>query len=453
MMSESNNSRRDFLKTTGAVAAATGVLSAAKPVHAAAEGTIQVALVGCGGRGTGAAANALSVPDENVKLVAMGDVFEHRQKASYESLVRKFPKTVDVSDDHKFLGFDAYKKAMDCLNPGDVVILTTPPAFRWLHFGYAIEKGLNVFMEKPVTVDGPGSRKMFDLAEKATEKNLKVAVGLMCRHCDARNELFDRIQNGEIGEVNMLRAYRMAGPTGYAAVPPKPEGISDLMYQIKNFHGFLWLSGGAVSDFLIHNIDEMCWMKDAWPVSAKASGGRHYRGDNIDQNFDSYAIEYTFEDGTKAFMNGRTIPGCHNEFASYAQGSKGIAVISQSGHAPSKARIYKGHAMNKENLAWDWGKPEPNPYQLEWNHYLDAIRNDLDYNEAPRGTMASLVTSMGRLAAHTGQEVTVDDMLNHEADFGEGIENLTLDGDSVLTPFDDGKYPVPQPGLNPDFEY
>ena len=334
MMSESNNSRRDFLKTTGAVAAATGVLSAVKPVHAAAEGTIQVALVGCGGRGTGAAANALSVPDENVKLVAMGDVFEHRQKASYESLVRKFPKTVDVSDDHKFLGFDAYKKAMDCLNPGDVVILTTPPAFRWLHFGYAIEKGLNVFMEKPVTVDGPGSRKMFDLAEKATEKNLKVAVGLMCRHCDARNELFDRIQNGEIGEVNMLRSYRMAGPTGYAAVPPKPEGISDLMYQIKNFHGFLWLSGGAVSDFLIHNIDEMCWMKDAWPVSAKASGGRHYRGDNIDQNFDSYAIEYTFEDGTKAFMNGRTIPGCHNEFASYAQGSKGIAVISQSGHAP-----------------------------------------------------------------------------------------------------------------------
>ena len=251
----------------------------------------------------------------------------------------------------------------------------------------------------------------------------------------------------------MLRAYRMAGPTGYAAVPPKPEGISDLMYQIKNFHGFLWLSGGAVSDFLIHNIDEMCWMKDAWPVSAKASGGRHYRGDNIDQNLDSYAIEYTFEDGAKAFMNGRTIPGCHNEFASYAQGSKGIAVISQSGHAPSKARIYNGHAMNKENLAWDWGKPEPNPYQLEWNHYLDAIRNDLEYNEAPRGTMASLITSMGRLAAHTGQEVTVDDMLNHEADFGEGIENLTLDGDSVLSPFEDGKYPVPQPGLNPDFEY
>ena len=139
MMSESNNSRRDFLKTTGAVAAATGVLSAVKPVHAAAEGTIQIALVGCGGRGTGAAVNALSVPDENVKLVAMGDVFEHRQKASYESLVRKFPKTVEVSEDHKFLGFDAYKKAMDCLNPGDVVILTTPPAFRRLHFGSAID--------------------------------------------------------------------------------------------------------------------------------------------------------------------------------------------------------------------------------------------------------------------------------------------------------------------------
>jgi predicted dehydrogenase len=308
-------------------------------------------------------------------------------------------------------------------------------------------------MEKPVTVDGPGSKRMFALAEKSVEKGMKVGVGLMCRHCDARGELFQRVRNGEIGDITMMRAYRMAGPTGYAAVAPKPEGISDLMYQIKNFHGFLWLSGGAVSDFLIHNIDECCWIKDAWPIEAKAAGGRHYRGDNIDQNFDNYSIEYTFEDGAKLLMNGRTMPGCHKEFASYAHGTKGSAVISQSGHAPSKARIFKGHVMTKENIVWDWGKPEPNPYQLEWNHLIHAIRNDEDYNEAQRGTMASLVTSMGRMAAHTGQTMTIEDMLACDHDFGEGLADLTLDGDSLLQPAEDGTYDIPQPGLNPDYEY
>ena len=128
----------------------------------------------------------------------------------------------------------------------------------------------------------------------------------MCRHCKARQELFDRIQNGEIGDITMLRAYRMAGPTGSAETGPKTNDMSDLMYQISRFHAFLWLSGGAVSDFLIHNIDESCWMKNAWPVRAQASGGRHYRGDNIDQNFDTYSIEYTFEDGTKLFVDGRS---------------------------------------------------------------------------------------------------------------------------------------------------
>ena len=164
---------------------------------------------------------------------------------------------------------------MDCLNPGDIVILTTPPAFRWLHFSYAIERGLNVFMEKPVTIDAPTTLRMLELGKKAQEKNLKVGVGLMCRHCKARGELADRIHNGEIGDVLTLRAYRMAGPTGSAAVGPAPEGTNELEWQIRNFHGFLWLSGGAVSDFLIHNIDEGCWAKGAWPVSAQASGGRH----------------------------------------------------------------------------------------------------------------------------------------------------------------------------------
>src|SRR5262249_10692720 len=149
-------------------------------------------------------------------------------------------------------------------------------------FKYAIEKGLNVFMEKPVTVDGPSTRKMLALAEEAKKKNLKVGVGLMCRHCPARRELFDRIKNGEMGDIVLLRAYRMHPPLGSAFVKPKPPEFEELMYQIKNFHGFLWASGGCYSDFLIHNIDECCWMKDAWPVEAKGLGGRHYRLDLSD---------------------------------------------------------------------------------------------------------------------------------------------------------------------------
>ncbi len=451
-------SRRSFLKTTGAAAATTSLLSTAVSARAYADekNTVQLALVGCGGRGTGAATNALSVDNGPIKLVAMADVFESNLNNSHGNLAKQFPESdkLEVPDEQKFIGFDGYKKAMDCLKPGDVVILTTPCAFRWLHYGYAIERGLNVFMEKPVTADAPSTRKMLALNEKALEKNLKVAVGLMCRHCDARRELWERIQDGEIGDINFMRAYRMAGPTGSAAAPPKPEGISDLMYQIKHFHGFLWLSGGAVSDFLIHNIDESCWMKNAWPVEAKASGGRHYRGENIDQNFDTYSIEYTFEDGAKLFVNGRTIPGCHQEFASYAHGTKGMAVISSSSHWPSKARIYSGQSPDKQNLAWEYPQPEKhNPYQAEWEHLIDAIRNDVAYNEVERGCMASIVTSMGRMAAHTGQVMTLDQMMKLDHDFAPGIEDLTLESESPLQPKADGTYPIPYPGLVKNREY
>ncbi|MFP6575074.1 MAG: Gfo/Idh/MocA family oxidoreductase, partial [Pirellulaceae bacterium] len=407
----------------------------------------------CGGRGTGAAANALSVPNESIQLVAMADVFDSRLKSSYENLNRKFAEQMDVPAERKFVSFDGYKSAMDCLKPGDVVIMTTPCAFRGLHFTYAIEKGLNVFMEKPLTVDGPGSRLMFKLGEESVKKNLKVGVGLMCRHCQARQELYDRIQSGEIGDITLLRAYRMAGPTGSAAVGPKPENISELLYQIRNFHGFLWASGGAVSDFLIHNIDESCWMKNDWPVQAKASGGRHYRGDHVDQNFDSYSIEYTFGDGTKLLVTGRTIPGCHQEFASYAHGTKGSAVISSRAHTPAKPRIYSGHNFSKQDLTWAFPGPEPNPYQVEWNDLIAAIRNDEAYNEVERGTKASLVTSMGRMAAHTGQLITYDEMLNHEHEFAPNLDKLTLAAAAPLPSGDSGKYPIPLPGINANREY
>ncbi len=453
---QNSTSRRGFLTTTGQVAAVSALAGVSIPsVHAAESNTINIALVGCGGRGTGAANNALASTGGPVKLVAMADVFKDKLDDSYDQLNGgPHAKFVDVPGERKFVGFDAYQKAMDVLKPGDVVIMATPPAFRWVHFSYAIQKGLHVFMEKPVTVDGPTTKRMIALGEEAKKKNLKVGVGLMCRHCEARGELFSRIKDGQLGDLLMLRAYRQTSPVGTALTPPKPKDISELDYQIRKFHGFLWASGGCYSDFLIHNIDEACWMKDAWPVKAQASGGRHYRGDYIDQNFDTYSVEYTFDDGTKFFLEGRNEPGCHQEFATYVHGTKGSAVVSANSHTPARTRIYKGQKFVKNDIVWAYPQPEPNPYQLEWDHLLHAIRKDLMYNEVKRGAEASLVTSMGRMAAHTGQVITFEDMLNCSHEFAPDVDKLTAKGPAPLqVDKTTGKYPVPQPGILRDREY
>jgi predicted dehydrogenase len=447
-------SRRELLQTSGGVAVASALAGIDIPmVHAGEDNTIRVALVGCGGRGNGAAENALSTRSGPIKLVAMADVFTERIESSYRTLSKSHPKQVEVPKEQQFIGFDGYKKAIDCLKPHDVVILTTPPAFRWPMFAYAIEKNVNVFMEKPTTVDGPSTRKMLKLAEESEKRNLKVGVGLMCRHCKARGELFERIKSGQMGQITFLRAYRMQGPVGSCFTGPKPSDMTELLYQIKRFHSFLWASGGAFSDFLIHNIDECCWMKDAWPVQARASGGRHFRGNNVDQNFDSYSVEYTFADGTKLYLEGRNIPGCQQEFASYAHGTKGSAVISTSGHIPARCRIYKGHNFVKDELVWAYPPSEPNPYQLEWDKLIESIRKEQGHNEAKRGAEASLVTAMGRMAAHTGRIVTRDEMLNHEHEFAPDVDKLTMESASPLQAGPDGKYPVPQPGIKTKREY
>lgn len=446
--------RRDLLKSAGVIAAAGTLAGVRIPyVHAGEDNTIQVALVGCGGRGAGAAVNALSVPNGPTKLVAMADVFDHKLKSAYDHLKTSYDQQVDVPDDRKFISFDGYKNAIDCLKPGDVVILATPPAFRWPHFKYAIDKGVNVFMEKPTTVDGPSTRRMLALADESEKKNLKVGVGLMCRHCSVRQELYDRIKQGEMGDIILMRAYRMAGPTAHAFAGPKPDNMSELLYQIQEFHAFLWASGGAYSDFLIHNIDECCWMKDAWPVQAQSVGGRHYRGNYIDQNFDTYATEYTFADGAKLLLEGRLIEGCHDEFASYAHGSKGSAIISAAGHTPARCRMFKGQKFVKEDQIWAGPRKEPNPYQLEWDHLIAAIREDKPYNECRRGAEASLVTSMGRMSAHTGQVVTYEEMLNCEHEFAPQVDQLTMDGPAPLLADASGRYAVPQPGINKTREY
>ena len=454
-------SRREFLKSSSqAAVSSTLILGAARHVHASEDNTIRVALVGCGGRGTGAAFQALSVKRGPIKLVAMADVFEDKLHLCKKELQKRIeehllPEGNGVfAKDHEFIGFDAYQEAMDCLKPGDVVILATPPAFRWVHFTYAIQKGLNVFMEKPITVDGPTSLKMLQLGKQAEEKNLKVGVGLMCRHCKARQALADRIHSGDIGDVLSVRAYRMAGPTGSAEAGPRPESVSELTYQIRNFHAFLWASGGAVSDFLIHNIDEGCWAKGEWPVRASATGGRHYRHGFIDQNFDHYSIEYTFGDGAKMHVDGRTMGGCHSKFATYVHGTKGSAIFSTSAHYPAKSRIYKRQKFDKNDLVWEYSQPEtPHPWQREWDDLIDAIRDDNSYSEVERGVVTSAVTSMGRMAAHTGQIITYDAFIRCAHEFAPQVDELTLDGPAPIQADRDGKYPIPMPGILMDREY
>ncbi|MBI5689916.1 MAG: Gfo/Idh/MocA family oxidoreductase [Verrucomicrobia bacterium] len=460
-------SRREFLKNTGQFATVSALAGVALPhVHAAGSDLIQVALIGCGGRGTGAAGQALSTTSGPIKLVAMADVFPAKLKASLERLTKQYPQRaaqIEVPPERQFIGFDAGEKAMECLKPGDVAILATPPAFRWPMFQRAIAKGLHVFMEKPVSVDGPTTRRMIALGEQATAKNLKVGVGLMVRHCEGRKELYQRIRDGQIGEIVSMRAYRMGSGGGTA--PPKPADVSELMYQISKFHAFLWLSGGVFSDYYIHQIDECSWMKDAWPVEAMAIGGRHYRGDSLDQNFDTYSVQYTYPDGTKLFYEGRNMPGVHNEFASYAHGSKGSAVITTRSHHPGQVRIYRGHNVPRiltpkdkidladPNLQWAFPQPEKNPQQLEWDNLIAAIRQDRPYNEVRRGAEASLVACMGRMAAHTGQIITFDQMLNHDHEFAPDVDKLTMDSPSPLPLGADGRYPVPRPGIETKREY
>jgi len=481
-------SRRQFLGTSGKAAIGGALAGMVLPhVHGQSGSTKKIALIGCGGRGTGAVANAIdaSGPYCQLKLHSMADVFDWRVQQSHKGLSAKYAAQVNVPKDRQFVGFDSYKKAMDTLDPGDIAIFASPCAFRRPHYEYAIQKKLNVFMEKPVTPDGPSSKRILAANEDAKKLNLKVGVGLMCRHSEARIELKDRIDNGELGELLYLKAVRMQGRLiGWdkRKEETKDKDMSDLMYQIKNFHGFLWLSGGVYSDFNIHNIDECCWMKGMWPVKAMGLGGRHYRGDEIDQNLDSYSVEYTFPDDTKLYFQGRSMNKCYQEFASHANGTKGYALISGPGGHASQARIHKGQGPKSE-LSWIFGqqtvsqKPkfvsgfdrvrgklvtetapisplaggrprrENSAYVDEWDHLLDAIVNDKPYNEVERGVAASVVTSMGRMASHVGREVTYDEMLNCSHDFCAGIDDI-VDGDSPspLLAKADGSYAIPQPG-------
>lgn len=454
--SHTATNRRSFIKSAGAASALTALAVPRVFAQHGADNTIQLALVGSGGRGSGAAVDALHVSKAKTKLVAMADVFPERIASSHKALTDAFastPEKIAVPQEQQFLGFDAYRKAMDVLRPGDIVILATPLAFRWPHFEYAIERGLHIFMEKPLVADGVSAKKMLELSKKADEKNLKCGVGLMVRHCRGRRELHQRIADGEIGDLIAMRAYRMHGPVVTCFSTQKPPERDELMWQIERFHSFIWASGGLFNDFYVHQIDEVCWMKNAWPVKAQALGGRHFRGDYVDQNFDVYAVEYTFDDGAKFFFDGRTMTGCRNDMSSVVHGTNGSAIVSDSGHTPGKVRTFSGQRQHRREVKWAYPQPEQNPYQLEWDDLVEAIVDDLPYNEVQRGVEASLVSNMGRVAAHTGREITFQEALDWPHELAPNLTEFTTAGPAPVMPDDDGRYPVPMPGIHPDSEY
>jgi predicted dehydrogenase len=439
----SKSSRRQFLSRGGKVIACS-VLSgvALNKIHAGQDSTIRLALVGCGGRGSGAAGNALSSTAGPAKLVAMADVFEDKQTKSYKALSEQFGDKVDVPPDRRFLGFDAYRKAIDCLRPGDVMIQATHSAFRPMHVEYAIEKGVNVFTEKSFAPDPGGTKRILRIAEKAKEKNLKIACGLMCRHSSARQALIQKIRDGAMGTIQLIRAYRMDPG---ARMGPFPGGQSELLWQIRRPYFFLWVSSAWFIEMMIHQVDECCWIKDSWPVSAEGLGGREPNSNDCSQNFHTYAIEYTFADGTKAVVNSRSMQNCHNEFATFVHGTKCAAQFSGNVHAPT-VHIYNDQREDKNNITWRPEKEKISPYQVEWDKLLSAIRHDKPHNEARRAAFTNLTSIMGRAAIHTGQIITWEQMLDSDFTFCSNVEDFTYDSPSPLQADAQGHYPVPIPG-------
>jgi predicted dehydrogenase len=435
-------SRRGFLQQTGRIAAAGALAGAVVPAcHAAENNTIKLALVGCGGRGTGAVADAFAATGGPVKLVALADLFEHRLQGSLGNLKRAYADKVDVTPERCFLGFDAYKKAIDCLGPGDVVILTTSSVFRPQHFEYAVEKGVNVFMEKSFAVDSPGVRRLLKAAEASEKKNLKVGSGFMWRHCKARQEAIQRIHDGAIGDVHTLRIYRVHGPVH---CPRRPANVAELAFQIQHPVCFNWLTGGFFVDWHCHNVDVACWAKNAWPVSAQGMGGRCYaEAGNL---FDHYTVEYTFADGAKLFAFSRHMNGCWQTYADYAHGAKGSAVLMTSLGAASP-KLYKSQNMIDSEVTWRFQGPEPNPYHREWQVLLDAVRQNKPHNEARRAAEADLAAIMGRAAVHTGAMITWEQMLKSEFEYVKDIDRMTFDTPAPIQPAADGSYAAPQPGL------
>ncbi|NLS91477.1 MAG: Gfo/Idh/MocA family oxidoreductase [Planctomycetaceae bacterium] len=440
-----NSGRRQFLKQSGIVTAAVASLGIARSAHAAEDNTIRLALIGCGGRGTGAVADALSVQGEGpIALYAVADLDEVRMNAQLKGLTNKFADKINVSDDRKFLGFDAYRKAIDLLRPGDVAMCTTRAYIRPVHVEYAVQKGVNVFMEKPFSPDPGGLKRMLAAGEAAEKKNVKVAAGLQCRHSPARQALIDKIRSGEMGDIPLIRANRLGGRSRWMESQGDQSNV--LLEQLKfGKINLFWIGSGHMVDNLIHQIDECCWIKDAWPVSAIGMGAREVGSTDCGQNLDTYAMEYTFPDGTKAFCGFRRQKDSRSDFATYIHGTKCAAQFSGNVHAAT-VRMFKDQRISEDHVSWTPTPDAFRPWQYEWNDFIHSIRTDRPHNEAKRACYADYVSLMGRAACHTGQEVTWDQVTSSDFQFCQYLDDLQTDSEVPVKADENGQFPVPVPG-------
>jgi len=397
------SSRRDFLKTTalaGTALAAPAILPS--NVFAQARvGTLKVGLIGCGGRGSGAADQALRA-DKDVVLTAMGDAFPEPLQQSLQNLKKQHPDKVKVEADHCFVGLDAYQKV---INSGvDVVLLCSPPGFRPAHLKAAVEAGKHIFCEKPMATDAAGVRSVFASVKQSKEKNLSVVAGFCWRYDAARREFYKRIHDGAIGDIRAIYATYYTGPV--KPMPPaseRPAGMGDLEWQMRNWYNFVWLSGDGYVEQACHSVDKVAWaMKDQPPLKAVAVGGREIP--NNDGNiFDHMFVVYEYPNDVRAFLGQRQVANCFSENSDYLMGSDGVGKIP--GWQPPNIRA---------KTTWRYNGPRTDMYQTEHDELFAGIRSGKHINDGEWMTSSTLLGIMGRMAAYTGKEVTWEQAMNSQ---------------------------------------
>ena len=434
--------RRDFVKGSAMVAG--GMMLGGLPWEARSmtpQNTkeLKLAVVGCGGRGTGAVVQALNA-DSNIKLVAMADAFQDRIDNCYKHITGdqindwsgtsgSLKAKIDVPDKNKFVGFEGYKNAID---KADVVILTTPPGFRPDHLEYAIRQNKHIFCEKPLATDAPGIRKVLGLLEESKQKKLNIVVGLQRHYETVYREIMKRVHGGEIGEVTAGQVYWNGAGVW---VNERKPGMTEMEYQMRNWYYFNWLCGDHIVEQHIHNIDVMNWAKQAYPVKAQGMGGRQVRtGKEFGEIFDHHYVEFTYEDG--AIMNSqcRHIKGCMDKVYEHIIGTKG-RVESNGTMTDLKGNIIYKHR----------GKDDPNPYQQEHVELFASIRKGGVINDLENGAKATMTAIMGRMATYSGQDITWEQAINSEVNLFP--ERLAWDANPKVMPGPDGFYPVAIPGV------
>jgi myo-inositol 2-dehydrogenase/D-chiro-inositol 1-dehydrogenase len=420
-------SRRDAMFAAGA---AGSVLAGMSAVHAQnpSDETIRVGLIGCGGRGTGALQQTLSVPGSNVKVTAVADAFEPNANGALRAVDKmKDEGKVDVPDDRKFIGLDAYQKLID-LPDIDLVILATPPGFRPFHFEAAIKAGKHVFMEKPVCVDSFGARLVLEVAKLADEKNRKVVVGLQ-RHYEARyRETIARVREGLAGDIIGGQVYWNGSGIWYRQ---RREDQNEMQFQVNNWYHFNWLCGDHICEQHVHNIDVANWFLDAIPVAGYGVGGRQNRvAGQPSEIYDHHAVNFEYPGGIRIASQCRQFPGGDNRVDEEFQGTKGFVRI---GHITD----FDGKTL------WKFEGDNPNPYQVEHDELHAAIRNDTPLNNAYYGATSSFSAVLGRTATYTGKRQEYQRLL--DMDFRTMPEDLNWESTPPTLPDADGNYALPMP--------